>query len=55
MYPSNSGGSGIVVLSHPAANYLQAITTGSPNIILSGGNVIYRFWQSGTISFILTT
>ena len=53
MYPSNSGGSGIVVLSHPAANYSQATTTGSPNIILSGGNVIYRFWQSGTISFII--
>lgn len=45
-----SGGSGIVVVSHPVA-YAEAATTGSPNVIYANANIIYRFWQSGTITF----
>jgi hypothetical protein len=25
--------------------------TGSPNVIYAESNIIYRFWQSGTITF----
>jgi hypothetical protein len=28
-----------------------ATTTGSPNVTVTGGYRIYRFWQSGTITF----
>jgi hypothetical protein len=48
----NAGGSGIVILSYPTELYANATsTTGNPNVILSGGNIIYRFWQSGSITF----
>jgi hypothetical protein len=30
---------------------LASANTGSPNVIISGGNIIYRFWQSGSITF----
>jgi hypothetical protein len=45
-----AGGSGIVVVSHPVA-FLEVGTTGSPNVIYANANIIYRFWQSGTITF----
>ena len=45
---NNKGGSGIVVINHPTA-HPEAITTGSPNVIYADSNIIYRFWQSGTI------
>jgi len=44
------GGSGIVILRHPDA-FAVATTEGSPNVIYSNANIIYRFWQSGTITF----
>lgn len=44
------GGSGIVVLRHPSSS-LTASTTGSPNVITYGGYTIYKFWQSGTLTF----
>ena len=45
---NKSGGSGIVVINHPTS-YPLATTTGSPNVIYADSNIIYRFWQSGTI------
>jgi hypothetical protein len=49
--PGGIGGSGIVVLSYPSAYATASATTGNPNVIISGGNTIYRFWQSGSITF----
>jgi hypothetical protein len=44
------GGSGIVVIRYPDT-FATATTTGSPNVIYANANIIYRFWQSGTITF----
>ena len=45
---SNSGGSGVVILSVPTANY-SGTTTGSPTITTSGSNTIIKFTSgSGT-------
>ena len=51
---SPAGGSGVVIISHPILapeRPFSTVTTGSPNVYISGGNVIYRFWQSGSLSF----
>jgi len=45
-----AGGSGVVILRYPDS-FAAAITTGSPNVTISGGYISYRFWQSGTIVF----
>jgi hypothetical protein len=45
-----AGGSGIVIIRH-SLDYSTGTTTGSPNVITTGGNTIYRFWQSGSITF----
>jgi hypothetical protein len=49
-FRSNSGGSGIVILSH-SNRFAQGSTIGSPNVRIVGGNVIYTFTQSGSLSF----
>ena len=41
------GGSGIIILSVPTANY-SGITTGSPTITTSGANTIIKFTGTGT-------
>ena len=46
-----TGGSGVVIISHSNI-YATARTTGNPVIIDSTGNIIYTFWQSGTINFL---
>ena len=45
---SANGGSGVVILSSTAT---AASTTGSPTVITSGGNTIYKFTSSGSITF----
>ena len=47
---SGAGGSGIAVIRYPDT-YANATVTGSPNVIYANANIIYRFWQSGTITF----
>jgi len=47
--PGGLGGSGIVILRYPDT-YANATVTGSPNVIYANANIIYRFWQSGTIT-----
>ena len=47
---AGTGGSGIVVIRYPDT-FATATTTGSPNVIYANANIIYRFWQSGTITF----
>jgi hypothetical protein len=44
------GGSGIVIIRY-ADTASPAVTTGNPDIVVSGGYRIYRFTQSGTIKF----
>jgi hypothetical protein len=46
-YVGKSGGSGIVVLRIPTANY-SGVTTGSPAITTSGLNTIITFTGSGS-------
>jgi hypothetical protein len=42
-----AGGSGVVILSVPTANY-TGTTTGSPTITTSGSNTIIKFNSTGT-------
>ena len=42
-----AGGSGVVILSVPTANY-TGTTTGSPTVTTSGSNTIIKFTSSGT-------
>ena len=49
--PAGAGGSGVVVLRYPDAKSAASGTTGDPNVIVSGGYRVYRYWQSGTITF----
>jgi hypothetical protein len=51
LYYPGLGGSGVVILRYPNTYPIAWKTTGNPNVITSGGNVIYRFWQSGSITF----
>lgn len=45
-----AGGSGVVIIRY-ADTASPAVTTGNPEITVSGGYRIYRFTQSGTIKF----
>jgi hypothetical protein len=45
-----TGGSGVVIVRH-SIEYSTGTTTGSPNVTIAAGNTIYRFWQSGSITF----
>ena len=46
---SGAGGSGVVILSVPTANY-SGTTTGSPTVTTSGTNTIIKFTGSGTLT-----
>ena len=50
--PGRAGGSGIAIIRYPDTYAVNATVTGSPNVIYANANIIYRFWQSGTIQFI---
>jgi hypothetical protein len=45
-----SGGSGVVVIAYPSA-YKDATATGTYTKTTAGGNTIYTFTGSGTITF----
>ena len=45
-----AGGPGIAIIRYSDTK-ANATTTGSPNLIISGGFKTYRFWQSGSITF----
>jgi len=50
--PGGTGGSGVAIISHPTA-IARATTTGSNVLVTStDGNIIYRFYSSGTITFL---
>ena len=49
--PGGLGGSGIVIIAYPDIYRVANATTGSPNVIYANNNIIYRFTQSGTITF----
>jgi hypothetical protein len=42
-----TGGSGVVIISVPTANY-SGVTTGSPTVTTSGSNTIMQFNSSGS-------
>ena len=48
---AGNGGSGIVVISYPDSFSLASSTTGSPTITTVGGNRIYKFTSSGSITW----
>jgi hypothetical protein len=48
---SSSGGSGVVIVAYPNTYSDAAATTGSPTFSNTGGNKIYRFTGSGSITF----
>jgi hypothetical protein len=48
---AGTGGSGIAIIRYPDTFAIATSTTGSPNVIYANANIIYRFWQSGTITF----
>jgi len=47
----SAGGSGVVILSYPDSYPDPSAVTGSPETTTSGGNKIYKFVNSGTITF----
>ena len=47
---AGSGGSGVVILRYPDT-FANATVTGNPNVFYRQRNVIYRFYQSGSITF----
>jgi hypothetical protein len=49
--PGGQGGSGVVILRYADSYSAAASTTGSPTITVAGGYRIYKFTQSGTITF----
>jgi hypothetical protein len=46
-YAGGNGGSGVVILSLPTANYTGTVT-GSPTVTTSGSNTILTFTSSGS-------
>ena len=46
-----AGSSGVVIISYPTASGLATATTGSPSQTSSGGNYIYTWTGSGSITF----
>jgi hypothetical protein len=44
---SSSGGSGVVILSVPTANY-SGTTTGSPTVTTNGAYTVIKFTSSGS-------
>ena len=46
-YTSGAGGSGVVFIVVPTANY-TGVTTGSPSVSTSGSNTIMQFNNSGS-------
>jgi hypothetical protein len=48
---SGSGGSGIVILRYPSYLAPATSTTGSPEMVVTGGWRVYTFVASGTITF----
>lgn len=44
------GGSGVVVLRYPSTFPAPVSNVGNPNVIITGGYQIYRFWQSGSLT-----
>jgi hypothetical protein len=47
MGAGGTGGSGVVIISIPTANYTAA-TTGSPIVTTNGSNTIIKFTASGS-------
>ena len=46
-----AGGSGIVIIRYPSYLAPATSTTGSPEMVVSGGWRVYTFVASGTITF----
>lgn len=49
--PPSAGAAGVVIVSYSESFTAAASTTGSPSITISGGNRIYRWINSGSITF----
>jgi hypothetical protein len=41
----------VVVLRYSTAYPIPTANVGNPNVIITGGYRVYRFWQSGSITF----
>jgi hypothetical protein len=48
---ANSGGSGVVIIRYADTFSAATATTGSPTITVAGGYIVYRWTESGSITF----
>jgi hypothetical protein len=48
---STLGGSGVVIIRYADTYTAASNTTGNPNVTIAGGYRVYKFTQSGTITF----
>jgi hypothetical protein len=46
-----TAGSGVVIIRYPTSYPVPTANVGNPNVIITGGYRVYRFWQSGSITF----
>jgi hypothetical protein len=46
-----AGGKGVVIIRYPDTNSAATATTGSPTVIVTGGYRIYKFTDTGSITF----
>jgi hypothetical protein len=50
-YSGGAGGKGVVIIRYPDTNSAATATTGSPTVTVTGGYRIYKFTDTGSITF----
>jgi hypothetical protein len=50
-YSGGAGGKGVVIVRYPDTFSAASATTGSPTVTVTGGYRIYKFTDTGSITF----